>query len=152
MCKSLYSNNLNIDYFPTNFIVQNDLLYYVDYECNGEEKRGARERDALLEDTLEAFIAAIYLDLGLDVCRPFIINLIKNDIKDTKDNKSVLQEFLQRSIEYRLESETGPAHNKTFVCSAVVDNIVYGVGEGKTKKAAEQEAAKEALDILAKKQ
>lgn len=116
---------------------------------NGEEKSGARDRDALLEDTLEAFIAAIYLDLGMDVCKPFIISLIKDNLKDTKDNKSVLQEFLQRSIEYRLESETGPAHNRTFVCSAVVDNIVYGVGTGKTKKAAEQEAAKKALEILA---
>jgi ribonuclease-3 len=116
---------------------------------NGEEKSGARDRDALLEDTLEAFIAAIYLDQGLEVCKPFVINLIKNNLKDTKDNKSVLQEFLHRSIEYRLESETGPAHNRTFVCSAVVDNIIYGIGEGKTKKAAEQEAAKKALEILA---
>ena len=116
---------------------------------NGEEKSGARDRDALLEDTLEAFIAAIYLDQGLDVCKPFVINLIKNNLKDTKDNKSVLQEFLHRSIEYRLESETGPAHSRVFVCSAVVDNIVYGIGEGKTKKAAEQEAAKKALEILA---
>lgn len=116
---------------------------------NGEEKSGARDRDALLEDTLEAFIAAVYLDQGIDFCRPFVINLIKDNIKDTKDNKSVLQEFLQRSIEYRLENESGPAHNRTFICSAVVDNIVYGVGEGKTKKAAEQEAAKQALKILA---
>ena len=116
---------------------------------NGEEKSGARDRDALLEDTLEAFIAAIYLDQGMDVCRPFIISLIKDNMNDTKDSKSVLQEFLQRSIEYRLESESGPAHNRTFVCSAVVDNIVYGVGEGKTKKAAEQEAARKALEILA---
>ena len=91
-------------------------------------------------------------NFGNSIVRWSINTLFKNDIKDTKDNKSVLQEFLQRSIEYRLESESGPAHNKTFVCSAVVDNIVYGVGEGKTKKAAEQEAAKEALDILAKKQ
>ena len=153
----LYKNYPNADEGDLTFIRQN-IVNSKNFasiaknlglgEClllgNGEEKSGARDRDALLEDTLEAFIAAIYLDLGLDVCRPFIINLIKNDIKDTK--------FLQRSIEYRLESETGPAHNKTFVCSAVVDNIVYGVGEGKTKKAAEQEAAKEALDILAKKQ
>lgn len=116
---------------------------------HGEEKAGARERDALLEDTLEAFIAAIYLDQGIDVCRPFVVSLIKDNLKDTKDNKSVLQEFLQRSIEYRLESETGPAHNRTFVCSAIVDNIVYGVGSGKTKKAAEQEAARQALEILA---
>ena len=116
---------------------------------NGEEKSGARDRDALLEDTLEAFIAAIYLDLGMKVCKPFIISLIKDNLKDTKDNKSILQEFLQRSIEYRLESETGPAHNRTFICSAVVDNIVYGIGEGKTKKAAEQEAARKALEILA---
>ncbi len=116
---------------------------------HGEEKNGARERDALLEDTLEAFIAAIYLDQGIEFCKPFIVNLIKDDLKDTKDNKSVLQEFLQRSIEYRLESETGPAHNRTFVCSAIVDSIVYGVGSGKTKKAAEQEAARQALEILA---
>ena len=115
----------------------------------GEEKSGARDRDALLEDTLEAFIAAIYLDQGMHVCKPFIINLIKDNLKDTKDNKSVLQEFLQREIEYRLISETGPAHNKTFECCVVLDGIVYGVGEGKTKKAAEQEAAKKALEILA---
>lgn len=116
---------------------------------NGEEKSGARDRDALLEDTLEAFIAAIYIDQGIDICKPFIINLIKDNLNDTKDNKSVLQEFLQREIKYRTESETGPAHNRTFVCSAVVDDIVYGIGEGKTKKAAEQEAAKKALEILA---
>lgn len=115
----------------------------------GEEKSGARDRDALLEDTLEAFVAAIYLDQGMMVCKPFIINLIKDNLKDTKDNKSVLQEFLQREIEYRLVSETGPAHNRTFVSSVVLDGIVYGVGEGKTKKAAEQEAAKKALEILA---
>jgi len=116
---------------------------------NGEEKSGSRDRDSLLEDTLEAFIAAIYLDQGIEVCKPFIIDLIKDDLKDTKDNKSILQEFLQRSIEYRLESETGPAHNRTFVCSVVVDNIIYGVGVGKTKKSAEQEAARKALEILA---
>ena len=55
----------------------------------------------------------------------------------------------EREIEYRLISETGPAHNKTFECCVVLDGIVYGVGEGKTKKAAEQEAAKKALEILA---
>ena len=144
----LYKNYPNADEGDLTFIRQN----IVNSKNFAMIAKSLGDRDALLEDTLEAFIAAIYLDLGIEVCRPFIVNLIKNDIKDTKDNKSVLQEFLQRSIEYRLESESGPAHNKTFVCSAVVDNIVYGVGEGKTKKAAEQEAAKEALDILAKKQ
>ena len=58
----------------------------------------------------------------------------------------------QREIEYQLISETGPAHNRTFVSSVVLDGIVYGTGEGKTKKAAEQEAAKKALEILAGKQ
>lgn len=125
----------------------------------GEKRSGGNYKKAIMADVFEAFIAAIYLDLGYekakDVCLKIITPHIKND--ETllfNDYKSILQEALQttkKSFEYKLLNETGPAHNKEFTIAIMIDDITMGVGKAKSKKEAEQQAAKEALNKLAKK-
>ena len=108
----------------------------------------------LLEDVFEAFIGALYLDQGFDITRRLLIDIfiepIKNyNIEDTTDYKSRLQEEMQaehrESVVYEVISETGPSHDRHFVVHVVFDGIELGVGEGSTKKQAEQMAAKAAL-------
>ena len=96
-------------------------------------------------------MGAIYLDLGYGEVRRVILEIItpyiEADYHFLGDYKSILQEMVQtdkKSLEYRLVSETGPSHDKTFVVEVVIDDIVYGVGRGKSKKQAEQEAAMDA--------
>lgn len=109
----------------------------------------------LLEDVFEAFFGALYLDQGFLVARKLLIdifiNTIKNyNIEDTMDYKSKLQEEMQaehrESVTYELISESGPSHNRRFVVRVVFDGIELGVGEGTTKKQAEQMAARAALN------
>lgn len=125
---------------------------------HGELNSGGSHKKAILADIFEAFIAAVYLDLGfakakevaLDIIVPYIEN---EDILFFSDYKSELQETVQdvqRELSYELVNETGPAHDKHFKMSVKIDDIVYGVGEGHTKKEAEQEAAKSALKKLVK--
>ena len=124
----------------------------------GEINTGGNHKRAILADIFEAFIAAIYLDLGYDkakeVALKIIVPYIENeDILFFSDYKSELQEVvqdLQKGLSYELLEEEGPAHNKKFKMAVKIDNIVYGEGVGHTKKEAEQEAAKSALMKLVK--
>ncbi|HAX71913.1 MAG TPA: ribonuclease III [Firmicutes bacterium] len=125
----------------------------------GEENSGGRERPTVLADAFEAFIGAMYLDLGLDTVYTFVHAIIhkayqEGEVTQVFDYKSTLQELVQadskKAIEYRIVSETGPAHNRSFEANVMLDGIVLGRGMGKTKKEAEQQAAKGAIEILAK--
>lgn len=119
----------------------------------GEEESGGRNRKAIVADVFESFIAALFLDQGIDVVKNFIYKHIipmieKKEIDFFSDYKSVLQELVQtdkRSLEYIVINEEGPSHNKTFTVNVVIDNIIYGTGIAHSKKEAEQEAAKDAL-------
>ena len=122
---------------------------------NGEGKDGFKK--AIVADIFEALMGAIYIDLGFATVRKVILNIIlpyinNPDITFFSDYKSSLQEMVQteqKSLEYNLVKEEGPAHNKTFTIEVIIDEIVYGIGTGSSKKEAEQEAAKQAIDKLA---
>ncbi|MCX6539745.1 MAG: ribonuclease III [Acidobacteria bacterium] len=119
----------------------------------GEEKTGGRRKQALLADTYEAVIAALYLDGGLDAARTFIVREFDDIMRESAvdggmgdDHKSVLQEFLQSRgdplPEYVVVAESGPAHRRVFLIELRVRGEVIAVAEGRTKKDAEQEAAR----------
>ena len=122
---------------------------------NGESNSGIKK--AIVADIFGALMGAIYLDLGYATVRKVILNVIlpyinNPDITFFSDYKSSLQEMVQteqKSLEYNLIKEEGPAHNKTFTTEVIIDGIVYGTGTGTSKKEAEQEAAKQAIDKLA---
>jgi len=124
----------------------------------GEELSGGREKDSLLADACEAVIASIYLDRGFDEARDFVlshlISKIDTIVKDHNYNdfKSKLQEYVQKNlmaaIKYNVKEESGPAHDRLFQIELYLDNKCYGIGIGKSKKEAEQNAAKEALKNL----
>ena len=125
----------------------------------GEEKTGGRRKQALLADTCEALIAAIYLDGGLDPARQFLLREFAPSIEAARqpeyfgrDHKSRLQERLQalgRPLPaYRVAGEAGPDHRKLFHVEVVVGDDVIAQGMGRTKKEAEQEGARLALDAL----
>ena len=122
---------------------------------NGEQKDGFKK--AIVADIFEALLGAIYVDLGYATVRKTILNIVtpyieNPDITFFSDYKSSLQEYVQtnqKSLEYNLINEEGPAHDKRFTVEVKVDNIVYGTGVGTSKKEAEQIAAKSALDKLA---
>ncbi|MGD9909089.1 MAG: ribonuclease III [Candidatus Izemoplasmatales bacterium] len=126
----------------------------------GEEKNGGRQKPAVIADAFEAFLGAIFLDKGLDevykVLEKVVFPVIdKNINQEDSDFKSKLQELVQsdkRTLNYEIISETGPAHEKEFVARVTMDDerLIMGEGKGKTKKEAEQNAAKATLDILAK--
>ena len=110
---------------------------------------------AILADSVEAVIAAIYIDGGLEPANDFIIKNLKEEIKfasknvGQKDYKTVLQEMLQKhgdaNIEYKIIKELGPDHDKIFVSEVIYDGKILASGEGKSKKLAEMEAAKFAI-------
>ena len=124
----------------------------------GEAQSGGSHKKAILADVFEAFIAAIYLDLGFYKAKEVALNIIVPYIEDENillfnDYKSLLQEAvqdIQKSLNYELIEEKGPAHDKKFKFAVKIDDIVYGIGEGHTKKEAEQESAKSALKKLVK--
>lgn len=114
----------------------------------GEEATGGRKRPSIVSDAMEALIGAIYLDSGIESAKTFITKYILNDVEDKKlfyDSKTILQEITQGrhmgDICYELISEEGPDHNKIFNVALKIGNKVVEKGSGKTKKAAEQEAA-----------
>ena len=120
----------------------------------GEELTGGRTRPALLADVFEAFIGSLYLDQGLQQVINFLSLHIFPKINDgafshVMDFKSQLQEYVQRdstgSIEYKILQEKGPAHNREFVSKVLLNGETLGIGSGRSKKEAEQQAAKEAL-------
>ena len=118
----------------------------------GEDSSGGRARKSVLSDALEAVIGALYLDGGLSIARAFIMQFILNDIENKQifyDSKSVLQERLQsidgQLPEYVLVGESGPDHNKIYEVNVLSNGSVIGSGKGASKKAAEMEAAVNAL-------
>ena len=119
---------------------------------HGEELSNGRNRPAIIADCFEALFGAIYLDQGYFVAFEMFEKLViphLDLLTDIKDYKSTLQEYVQsfkNTINYELIEETGPAHDKTYTVKVLMDGVTLGVGVGKTKKEAEQNAAKEALD------
>lgn len=125
----------------------------------GEEATGGRKRDSVTSDAMEALIGAIYLDGGFASAKEFIHRFILNDLEDKKlffDSKTILQEMIQAvsedSVSYELVSEEGPDHSKTFRTVVKIGGQICGAGEGRTKKASEQQAAYQAILKLQKKQ
>lgn len=123
----------------------------------GEENTGGRGRDSITSDVMEAIIGALYLDSGIEEAKRFIHRFILSDLDEKSlfyDSKSNLQELVQgklkKEFSYHLLEETGPEHNKTFVTEVLMDGETLGKGKGRTKKAAEQEAAYQALLFLRK--
>ncbi len=118
----------------------------------GEEQTGGRERDSITSDAMEALLGAIYLDGGFASAKEFVRRFILNDMEHRKlffDSKTILQEQIQgeteESLHYKLIKEEGPDHNKRFTVSVSLGEQTLGLGRGRTKKAAEQEAAYQAL-------
>ena len=123
----------------------------------GEEATGGRMRDSVTSDAMEALIGAVYLDGGFTSAKEFIHRFVLTDLEDKKlfyDSKTILQEMVQAKkagiITYRLVKEEGPDHNKSFYVEVLIGDRVSGKGVGRTKKAAEQQAAYEAILSLRK--
>ena len=133
-----------------------DLNFADDIKLGGGELETG-PNDTILADVFEAFIAACYLDKGLDFTKELVLSIVTDYIEKNvdflHDYKSTLQELVQtdkKSVSYEIVSETGPSHDKTFICNVLVDGIILGQGSGGSKKQAEQMAAKEALKKQAK--
>jgi len=125
----------------------------------GEDRSGGRHKPSILADTMEAVIGAVYLDGGLDSARRVVVPMLEMALVEDagerlEDAKSRLQEMVQaRGWElpsYRLVSEEGPDHRKSFVVECLVDGVAAGSGRGRSKKRAESRAAAEALVSLDK--
>ena len=149
-------------------IVCEDSLSLLAKECSlnkylllgkGETLSGGREKPAILCDVFEAFIGALYLDKGVNEVQRFLNLVVIPKIKNGRyelitDFKTDLQEYLQQNgpvhIRYELVKEEGPSHDKIFTVQLIVDGKKYKTASGKTKKAAEQMAAKLTMEELAK--
>ena len=128
------------------------------YLGKSEKISGGNKRPAILADSVEAVIAAIYIDGGLEPAKKFIIENLKNEIEiatkhvGEKDYKTVLQEELQKDgdvkIEYKIIKESGPDHNKTFEAEVSLNGKKLATGVGKSKKEAEMQAAKKAMNKI----
>lgn len=123
----------------------------------GERNNGGADRPSILSDAFEALIAAIYIDGGLAPASKYILNFVIPAIKNSKkkkinDYKTTLQEIIQKNpgekLEYVLVKESGPDHNKHFVVEVHLNSNVIGKGGGRSKKEAEQQAAREALELM----
>lgn len=124
----------------------------------GEDQTGGRKRKSILSDAFEAIIGAIYLDGGFANAKEFIHKFVLNDMENKKlfyDSKTILQEIVQahfkEELSYHLVGEEGPDHDKTFQVELQIGEQVYGIGKGRTKKSAEQEAAYKTILKLHKK-
>lgn len=118
----------------------------------GEEMTGGRHRDSVTSDALESVIGAVYLDGGFANAKEFVLKYVLNDMEHKKlffDSKTILQEIVQseykEGIRYEMIGESGPDHNKTFQYAVYIGEERFGVGAGRTKKAAEQSAAYESI-------
>ena len=136
------------------FAEQIDLGKYI-LLGRGEDSTGGRNRPSVVSDAFEAIIAAIYLDGGMEEARNFVLKYIEEAIRhqqSIRDYKTMLQEVVQRNpgeiVEYVLAGETGPDHDKRFEVEAHLNSNVIGRGIGRSKKRAEQEAAREALELM----
>ncbi|MBR3300202.1 MAG: ribonuclease III [Clostridia bacterium] len=126
----------------------------------GEEKSGGRETSSILADAFEAVLAAIYLDGGIDPATKHVMRFVEKELKENsnkdlqKDYKTELQEIIQKNPEetvtYMLAGESGPDHDKEFTVNVYLNSNIIGTGVGKTKKKAEQMAAKQALQLMGK--
>ncbi|MBP3415032.1 MAG: ribonuclease III [Clostridia bacterium] len=123
----------------------------------GEQNSGGRERPSILSDAFEAVIAAIFLDGGMEEAKKFVLSFVVEELKKpaartTSDYKTTLQEIVQQNGEERLEyvlvAETGPDHNKRFTVEVHLNSNVIGKGSGRSKKLAEQQAARQALELM----
>lgn len=123
----------------------------------GEEHTGGRNRPSVVSDAFEAVIASIYLDGGYNAAKKFVLAFVPQnlDIKkasQSSDYKTTLQEIIQKNreekIEYVLTDEKGPDHNKSFTVEVHLNSNIIGKGTGRSKKQAEQLAAKEALELM----
>lgn len=123
----------------------------------GERHNGGSQRPSILADAFEAVIAAIYIDGGMEAAQKHILRFTEPEIlnhktQSIKDYKTNLQEIVQKNpgelLEYVLISESGPDHNKHFVVEVHLNSNVLGRGGGKSKKEAEQQAAREALALM----
>ncbi len=124
---------------------------------HGEQNSGGRTRPSILADAFESILAAIYLDGGMEEARKFILRFIlpllqASKPKTFKDYKTSLQEIVQKNpeetLEYVLTGESGPDHDKHFTVEVRLDNNAIGKGGGRSKKEAEQQAAREALELM----
>ena len=123
---------------------------------HGEESGGGRTRDSILADGVESVIAACFLDGGMEAARSFINTFVLTDVPVKKlrnaDYKTALQELVQQkknqTIAYTLVGESGPDHDKQFRVEVSLNGKVVGSGAGKSKKRAEQEAARAAIERL----
>ena len=123
---------------------------------NGEEIGGGRQRDSILADAVESVIAACFLDGGMEAARQFINTFVLTEIPTQKlrntDHKTALQELVQQkknqTLTYALVGESGPDHDKQFVVEVSLNGKVVGKGIGSSKKRAEQDAAKAAIEAL----
>ncbi len=138
------------------FAEQIDLGRYI-MLGKGEEHTGGRKRPSILADAFEAVIAAIYLDGGLESARKHILRFVPENISANgsvgfNDYKTILQEIIQKNpeekVDYYMVDESGPDHNKAFTVQVKLNTNVIGTGVGKSKKQAEQMAAKEALELM----
>lgn len=127
------------------------------YLGKGEDETGGRKRDSIVSDAFEALIGAIFLDGGIEEAKYFILKFALNDIEKKKlfyDSKTVLQERVNSvkngNLVYEIIKELGPDHNKTYESAAKLNGKIIGKGQGHTKKAAEQQAAFDALKTLDK--
>lgn len=129
------------------------------YLGKGEEATGGRERDSILADLSESITGAIFMDSNFEIVREFLLTNFEADIVHAVakgdlfiDYKTELQERLQKvsrsKVEYKVEKEEGPDHNKLFYMNVLINNEVIGSGVGRNKKEAEQMAAKEALILM----
>lgn len=125
----------------------------------GEENSGGRQRSSILADSVEALIAAMYLDGGIGAAESFISSYILSgkDIKaehPMSDYKTALQELVQRKpaqvLTYEPVSESGPDHRKTFTVRVLLNGVPIGEGSGHTKKEAEQFAARSGIEEISK--
>lgn len=138
------------------FAKQINLGHYL-MLSKGEKNNGGAQRPSILSDAFEALIAAVYIDGGIEPAKKHILNFVIPAIKSSrkkqvKDYKTTLQEIIQQNpgerLEYVLVSESGPDHNKHFVFEVHLNSNVIGKGGGRSKKEAEQQAAREALELM----
>ena len=127
---------------------------------HGEEKNGGRSRRSILADAFEAVLAAMYLDSGMDkrVIAEFLMPFVSAEIDDAKagghagDYKTALQQLIQQNgadiLEYTIVGESGPDHSKIFDVEAKLNSNIIGRGRGRTKREAEQQAARQALTLF----